>query len=236
MVVTPSTKSARAFTLIELLVVIAIIAALASLIFPVLASGKTRARSTQCGSNLHQWGMAYRMYADDYDDYLPRRGQGVMVLFQIDRPEDWFNALPPYFGGVSFQTMISSGTKPAAHDQSAFICPSAEDPGETYFLPYCMNMNLCPWSLATPTKFAQVIQPSSVVAMADAPGPYASVFPSTKAYSVVARHSERANILFLTGQVQSFAGNYLGCGVGDPKHDEVRWLTGTASDAQAIIY
>jgi hypothetical protein len=176
------------------------------------------------------------MYAEDNADYLPRRGQGVQALFQIDRPSDWFNALPLYFGLASFQTMISNNATPGVHARSVFICPTAENPGGTYFLPYGMNMNLCPWNLTTPTKFSDVFQPSFVVAMADAPGPYASTFPSARAYSVVARHSARANLLFLTGRVQSYAGNYVGCGVGDPQHDDVRWLTGTASDAQVTTY
>src|SRR5215510_2902439 len=87
-----------AFTLVELLVVIAILAVLAALLLPALESGQSKARATQCASNLRQWGLAYRMYADDHNDFLPRRGQGVQVLALITRPEDWFNALPPYFG------------------------------------------------------------------------------------------------------------------------------------------
>jgi hypothetical protein len=75
-----------------------------------------------------------------------------------------------------------------------------------------------------------------MVAMADAPGPYASTYPSKQPYSLVARHARRANVLFLAGGVQSFTGTYLGCGVGDPGRDDVRWLTGTASDAQAHNY
>jgi prepilin-type N-terminal cleavage/methylation domain-containing protein len=226
----------QGFTLIELLVVIAVIAILAALLLPVLARAKERARSTQCANNLRQWGLAYRMYADDNDDFLPRRGQGVQALFQIDRPADWFNALPAYFGLPTFEQMVTNNAKPAAHDQSVFICPTADNPGGNYFLPYGMNMNLCPWNLPVATKFGQVVQPSHVVAMADAPGPYASTFPSSRAYSVIARHSSRVNLLFLAGSVQSFAGSYVGCGAGDPKHDEVRWLTGTASDTQASAY
>ena len=224
------------FTLIELLVVIVIIALLAALLLPVLARSKAKARAAQCSSNLRQWGLTFRMYADDNDDYLPRRGQGVQVLAEIDRPTDWFNALPFYFGLPTFQEMITNNFKPAAHSQSVFICPSANDPGGTYFLPYGMNMNLCPWNLTVPTKFSEVIQPDCVVAMADAPGQYASTYPSAQPYSIVARHSGRINLLFLAGQAQSFAGSYVGCGVGDPKLADVRWLTGTDSDATADKY
>ena len=92
----------QGFTLVELLVVIAIMAVLAALLLPVLANSKEKARSAQCVNNLRQWGLAFQMYADDHDDFLPRRGQGVQMLAQINRPEDWFNALPPYFGLLFF--------------------------------------------------------------------------------------------------------------------------------------
>jgi len=226
----------RAFTLIELLAVIAIIAILAAMLLPALAKAREKASATQCVGNLCQWGLAYGMYADDNNDYLPRRGQGVQVLAQINRPDDWFNALPVYFGLLAFQVMVTNNVKPAAHTQSVFICPTANDPGGTYFLPYGMNMNLSPWNLPLATKFSDVVLPACVVAMADAPGPYASTYPSAQPYSIVARHAARINLLFLAGQVQSFAGSYVGCGVGDPGLADVRWLTGTASDASASNY
>lgn len=61
----------KGFTLIELLVVIAIIAILAAILFPVFAQAREKARQTSCLSNGRQIGIAFGMYATDYDDFLP---------------------------------------------------------------------------------------------------------------------------------------------------------------------
>jgi prepilin-type N-terminal cleavage/methylation domain-containing protein len=223
-------NSGLAFTLVELLVVISIIALLAALLLLALGQAQAKARSAQCISNLRQWGLAFRQYADDNKDYLPRRGQGVQPLPQIDRPEDWFNALPSYFASRPYQQIFAANGKLKPRSGSVFVCPAASDPGSNHFLPYGMNMNLCPWNLPQQTKFTDVVRPLHVVAVADAPGPYASTFPSAKPYSVLARHAGRVNLLFLAGQVNSYAGEYVGCGAEDPKREDVRWLTGTDSD------
>jgi type II secretory pathway pseudopilin PulG len=223
-------KSGPAFSLVELLVVISIIALLAALLLPALGQAQAQARSAQCVSNLRQWGLAFRQYADDNKDYLPRRGQGIQPLAQINRPEDWFNALPSYFASHPYQQIFAIDGKLKPRSSSVFVCPAATDPGSNHFLSYGMNMNLCPWVLPQATKFADVTRPLQVVAMADAPGPYASTFPSGKPYSVLARHARRVNLLFLAGQVNAYAGDYVGCGVGDPEREDVRWLTGTESD------
>jgi prepilin-type N-terminal cleavage/methylation domain-containing protein/prepilin-type processing-associated H-X9-DG protein len=59
------------FTLLELLVVIAIIAILAALLLPVLSKAKTRARAIECQNNLTQLQLAWHMYVNDHDDFIP---------------------------------------------------------------------------------------------------------------------------------------------------------------------
>jgi len=60
-----SLSTKRGFTLIELLVVIAIIAILASILFPVFAKAREKARQTTCLSKIRQIAVAAQMYNQD---------------------------------------------------------------------------------------------------------------------------------------------------------------------------
>lgn len=226
-------KPRSGFTHIELLVGIALISIVAALTFSALTRAKTMQNQSDSAARLRQWGYALTAYLGEHDGDLPRRGQGVQKVTVLDRPEDWFNALPPYVGVPPYSELVESGKRPNEKDRTIFVRPGAKDPGGIAFLSYGMNMNLSPWNLPSPTRYALIERPVVTVFLAESPGEYASTYPSTKPFSCIAPHDGKGNVLFLDGHVTAYTDNELGVGRGDPGREDVRWLTGTVSDSQA---
>jgi len=95
-------RGASAFTLIELLVVIAIIATLAALLLPALSRAKKEGQSVACKSNLRQFGLALRLYLDDFARY-PFLAGSIFVGESQVHVDPWIKSLADYGlpGGLS---------------------------------------------------------------------------------------------------------------------------------------
>jgi prepilin-type processing-associated H-X9-DG protein len=222
-------------TLLELLVSVGIVAILAFIALPALARARAAARTAACQSNLRQWALAMQQYADVHHRQLPYRGQGIQPTTRLDGPDDWFNAIPPLMENSPYIELVRAAGQPKAGERSVWVCPEAQEieaakfftneKDYRTFFAYGMNMALSTPYMGRPDRIDRVGPTQTMVFMADGLGPHCSVLPAAADYSPVARHNGHANIAFLDGHVQSLSGEDVGCGVGDPKRDDIRWYT-----------
>jgi prepilin-type N-terminal cleavage/methylation domain-containing protein/prepilin-type processing-associated H-X9-DG protein len=213
------------FTLLELLVAASIISLLATLLAPAILQSRAATRRTVCQSNLRQWALAARLYADVHHGRLPYRGQGIQKTTRLDSHGDWFNALPAFLESSPYIDFVRASKQPQAGEASVWICPDAEPLDGPAFFAYGMNMALSTPFMKRPDHIDRVGPLQTMVFMADGLGPYCSVIPSKEDYSPIARHvGGTVNIAFLDGHVESYTGEEVGCTSGDPERPDIRWF------------
>jgi prepilin-type N-terminal cleavage/methylation domain-containing protein/prepilin-type processing-associated H-X9-DG protein len=224
----------RGFTLIELLVVIAIIAILAAILFPVFAKAREQARMSACTSNFKQYGNAFLMYIQDYDETLP--------MWSVTTPYK-----PGELNLTTWDLLLQTYIK----NFGVSRCPSDPFPayfnfkdGSTIWRSYTAPRNILwnpgdksnPRNGLFPMRLATAQQPSDTLLMfeknqgAEVNGwPYPGNHHPTNSWTNAdafenwievawERHDDRLNALFLDGHVKPLHGRRPGVFPGGSRY------------------
>ena len=211
----------------EMAVAVAIVGALFLMVFVGFQKGLGASKSAQCVNNLHQIGVALRLYMGENSGAYPPNRQNLDYHTSSTPDGVWeHDFLKAYLGESPFKT-AGGGTDVTWREAGPFWCPAdAPRKEKNAALSYGSNYYRGLGSASITQRFQSEKYPSKTIYMTDiirndppGPGtayirlgytyPFGSISDPKAKWAVDFRHHGRANLLFLDGHIQSYSASEL---------------------------